>query len=224
MKNYLYISKTRLLVYIILSFGLYMHFWAWCNWTAVKLQTGRKISPFWRTVFLIFYIIPLINTLKESLLNDDDKNNQESFTTWANVYIFIFFGQIILFMFEYLNQTIPFSLKMYHDWGTQYNIISDLFRPVFLQIMLPSLKSSFSFIILLFDLLLSHIGVYYTIINAVIALLYAGSIWAMMSMQEIVNKYIAKNNKEEANYKVHIAEIIIIVLINPFILWCVVQL
>ncbi len=46
MKNYLYISKTRLLVYMVLSFGSYAYFWAWRNWKAVKLQTGKQILPF----------------------------------------------------------------------------------------------------------------------------------------------------------------------------------
>ncbi len=128
-------------------------------------------------------------------------------------------------MFLYLHETIPYALKMYNNlfYNRGEYLIVNLFRPVFFRIMLFSITGSLSFLSSLFDLFHFSDGMYYFFRGMVGALLYAGSIWAMMSMQEILNKYIEKNNKEEANYKVHITEIIIIVLINPFVLWCILK-
>src|ERR1700760_4554418 len=40
-------------------YGLYI---IYKNWQAIRDATERRISPFWRTVFLIFYLWPLFKT------------------------------------------------------------------------------------------------------------------------------------------------------------------
>jgi hypothetical protein len=56
-------KPTVLLVLMILSGGLYGTYWAYKNWQAIRDDTGSKISPFWRTVFLVFYVWPLFKMM-----------------------------------------------------------------------------------------------------------------------------------------------------------------
>ena len=45
------VSRLKLLVMSLVTFGLYEVFWFYKNWQLFKAATVRDISPFWRTVF-----------------------------------------------------------------------------------------------------------------------------------------------------------------------------
>lgn len=49
--EYYSISTKKLVLMSVLTFGLYEVYWFYRNWKAVKIQEGRKISPFWRAIF-----------------------------------------------------------------------------------------------------------------------------------------------------------------------------
>jgi hypothetical protein len=46
-----------------LSGSYYESYWIYKNWQALRDASGRRISPFWRTVFSIFYIWPLFRSM-----------------------------------------------------------------------------------------------------------------------------------------------------------------
>ncbi|MFQ5578951.1 MAG: hypothetical protein ACE5G8_18390 [Anaerolineae bacterium] len=48
---YFPVSKLKLVVMSLCSFGLYEVYWFYQNWKLIRDQTGRKLSPFWRAVF-----------------------------------------------------------------------------------------------------------------------------------------------------------------------------
>lgn len=47
----------------LITVGIYDIYWFYKNWVAVRDSTGKKLSPFWRTVFTIFYIYPLFRVM-----------------------------------------------------------------------------------------------------------------------------------------------------------------
>ena len=47
----------------LVTFGMYDIVWFYKNWRAVKQATGRKMSPFWRAVFVLFYGWPLFKII-----------------------------------------------------------------------------------------------------------------------------------------------------------------
>ena len=53
----------RFALFMAISFGLYHLYWHYVNWQAVKTRDGSAISPFWRTVFTIFWIYPLFKRI-----------------------------------------------------------------------------------------------------------------------------------------------------------------
>ena len=60
---------------MILSSGFYGFYWFYKNWQAVTTVTEHKISPFWRTIFTIFYAWPLFKIMVlQAKLRGFDKN------------------------------------------------------------------------------------------------------------------------------------------------------
>lgn len=45
------VSRFKLFVMSLVTFGLYEVFWFYKNWQLFKAATGYNISPFWRSVF-----------------------------------------------------------------------------------------------------------------------------------------------------------------------------
>jgi hypothetical protein len=52
-----------LFVASLFTVGLYDVYWFYKNWAAVRDATGQKLSPFWRTVFTVFYAYPLFKIM-----------------------------------------------------------------------------------------------------------------------------------------------------------------
>jgi hypothetical protein len=48
----------------LVTVGLYDVYWVYKNWVAVRNAGRTKISPFWRTVFTVFYIYPLFRIMQ----------------------------------------------------------------------------------------------------------------------------------------------------------------
>ena len=63
-RMFLYIPIGRLVAMSIVSLGLYEVYWIYRNWRYLKERDGLKIWPFWRAVLGIFFIYPLLETIK----------------------------------------------------------------------------------------------------------------------------------------------------------------
>ncbi len=60
---------------MFLSSGFYGLYWFYKNWEAVTTVTEHKISPFWRTIFTIFYAWPLFKIMVlQAKVRGFDKN------------------------------------------------------------------------------------------------------------------------------------------------------
>jgi hypothetical protein len=58
------VSVTKLIVMTICTLGIYELQWFYQHWWAVRRITGEKISPIWRTHFLIFFCYPLFRRVR----------------------------------------------------------------------------------------------------------------------------------------------------------------
>lgn len=63
---YFSVSKTKLAVMSVFSWGIYELYWFYKNWKLVKERTGRDIRPFWRAVFAPFYCYALLKSVKQA--------------------------------------------------------------------------------------------------------------------------------------------------------------
>jgi hypothetical protein len=59
------VSRLKLLVMYIVTFGLYEIFWFYKNWQLFKAATGEDISPFWRAVFRVFFLYSLFKEIQD---------------------------------------------------------------------------------------------------------------------------------------------------------------
>ena len=58
-------SPTKLVVMSVATFGIYEAFWFFANWQRMK-KRGQRVSPFWRTMFSIFFCYSLFKVVKET--------------------------------------------------------------------------------------------------------------------------------------------------------------
>ena len=58
------VSRFKLCVMSLVTFGFYEIFWFYKNWQLFKAATGRDISPFWRTVLSGIFCYFLFKEIK----------------------------------------------------------------------------------------------------------------------------------------------------------------
>ena len=54
------VSTIKFLVLSICSLNLYQIYWFYQNWRRIRDTTGAALSPFWRAVFPVVWVIPLM--------------------------------------------------------------------------------------------------------------------------------------------------------------------
>ncbi|MFK8028962.1 MAG: DUF3857 domain-containing protein [Gammaproteobacteria bacterium] len=59
------IAVWKFVLLSVVSFGIYISYWMYRNWKAVKLETNAPIMPFWRAVFSPAWVYPLFLALKK---------------------------------------------------------------------------------------------------------------------------------------------------------------
>jgi hypothetical protein len=69
--QYFSVSKPKLVVLSLVTFGLYEIYWFYKNWKLVKIRTGRNIRPFWRAVFSVFFCHSLFKFIQDSAISHD---------------------------------------------------------------------------------------------------------------------------------------------------------
>jgi hypothetical protein len=60
------VSKSKLIIMSVCTFGFYKIYWFYKNWSLVKERTGNDIQPVWRAIFTIFFVYQLFRSIKES--------------------------------------------------------------------------------------------------------------------------------------------------------------
>ena len=63
---YFPVSDTKLILMGFATLGFYELYWSYKNWEMVKEREKSNISPFWRAVFIIFFIYPLFKQINGS--------------------------------------------------------------------------------------------------------------------------------------------------------------
>ena len=83
------ISIKRLVCLSILTLGFYINYWFYKNWKLIK-QAGvdDDISPFWRSVFSIFFCHSMFMYIKESVERYSKKRSFSA--TWSSLWYIIF--------------------------------------------------------------------------------------------------------------------------------------
>ena len=60
------VSRLKLAVMSICTFGLYEFYWFYKNWQLVNQREGGSLAPFWRAFFAPFFAYPLFRRIAES--------------------------------------------------------------------------------------------------------------------------------------------------------------
>ena len=60
---YFHVPASRIVLFSILSCGAYEIYWLYRNWRYIRDQDAAVISPFWRSVFGIFYVRDLFDRI-----------------------------------------------------------------------------------------------------------------------------------------------------------------
>lgn len=81
------ISVGKFIFYSIISFGIYEIVWFYRNWKFFKEKENLNISPFWRTIFAIFFIKDLF---KRMLKLSQENGYKETYSSgWLTAAWFI---------------------------------------------------------------------------------------------------------------------------------------
>jgi hypothetical protein len=119
------VSTKKLIIYSVLTFGLYELYWFYKNWQAIAILENRKISPFWRSVFCIFYTHSLFRSITAQAKS---KGFVETFSTsgMATWYVILtIFGNITAQIEDKIPEVAPYSIIF---WLISYATIYPVFQ------------------------------------------------------------------------------------------------
>lgn len=68
------VSEGKLITMYIVSFGMYSIYWFYKNWKLQQHSMEKKISPVWRSIFLIFFTHALFRRIDQKALHLDKKH------------------------------------------------------------------------------------------------------------------------------------------------------
>lgn len=66
MPLYFAVSRSKLIVMSLCTFGIYEIYWFYKNWKLVKERKGGNIRPFWRAFFAVFFCHALFKSIRDS--------------------------------------------------------------------------------------------------------------------------------------------------------------
>jgi serine/threonine protein kinase len=84
---FLYISVWQLIIFSVVSFGVYQSYWIYKNWRYLKEREGLKIKPFWRGVFSIFFCHSLLHRIHRDKAINSIKQSPFSPTLLATIWV-----------------------------------------------------------------------------------------------------------------------------------------
>ena len=93
------VSSGRLALLSICTFGFYEIYWFYRNWSAIKKAENANISPFWRSVFTVFFCHSLFKKVighvkshnRQELLDGNDISYSPGWLATAYI-LLLFFG------------------------------------------------------------------------------------------------------------------------------------
>ncbi len=86
--QYFSLPNKKFIILSLLTAGFYEFVWFYKNWKAVKIQENKKILPFWRAVFSVFFCYSLLKRIFLSAQQHGYKPTQ-SYQTLTVFYIAI---------------------------------------------------------------------------------------------------------------------------------------
>jgi hypothetical protein len=93
-KFFFSVSIKRFVFLSIITMGFYELYWFYRNWEVIRDQENRKISPFWRTIFSVFFVYALFSSLLKFAESKDYKSNFSAGYLAAGWIIFVLLGRI----------------------------------------------------------------------------------------------------------------------------------
>jgi hypothetical protein len=63
---YFAVSKPKLIVMSLCTFGIYEIYWFYKNWKLIKEKKGKNIHPFWRAFFAVLFCHSLFKSIQDS--------------------------------------------------------------------------------------------------------------------------------------------------------------
>jgi hypothetical protein len=85
------ISKRKLLILGLLSFGLYTYVWAYKNWSLYKKANQADILPLARAFFFIFFVHKLYRLAHRRIV-ESGRRFDFDFEQWATVFVVVTVG------------------------------------------------------------------------------------------------------------------------------------
>jgi len=79
------ISQTRFIVLCILTFGIYQTWWIYKSWRFFNYKDKLETNPATKTIFSIFYLIPLFQRIKHYSKDNNLKANYSSLIQYVGV-------------------------------------------------------------------------------------------------------------------------------------------
>lgn len=153
--QYYPIHTSKFLFLSVISFGIYDAYWMYRNWKAIKTKTSEYMMPFWRGIFVVFWIYPLYSVLKQD--HQEHASPHKITPTWiaallalsyfilaiANgvvdseleTLVLLFSGLLLLPFVAYinlLNKHTPEALNFNSRWRIRHYVATLLFVPFML--------------------------------------------------------------------------------------------
>ncbi|MBS4773771.1 MAG: hypothetical protein KHX55_05810 [Proteobacteria bacterium] len=133
--EYFSVSPLRLVVLSILSFGLYLFYWTYKNWAAVRKYTKDDVWPIlWGWFLWLFFIIPLFLRMRDSLRKDGRPT--KGFMIYASLYIVFYLAYRLgdAFVESLMNYSLPLGLAVIYTALAAFVIMPFFLIPVQRQI------------------------------------------------------------------------------------------
>lgn len=89
------ISTNKFIILSVLTFGLYEAWWFYKSWRFFQQKENKDLAPAMRTIFGIFYLIPLFNRIKFYAIR---MNYEKSYYSGV-----LLLGYIVCVLFSYLS-------------------------------------------------------------------------------------------------------------------------
>jgi hypothetical protein len=80
-------TTLKVVVLSLATLNCYEFYWFYKQWTTIRSRSGEKMLPFWRVVFVIFWIYPCFNRIKAAADAAGLQGGQQHLPALAAVYI-----------------------------------------------------------------------------------------------------------------------------------------
>jgi hypothetical protein len=93
--DFFIVSPMKFMILATLTFGLYIYYWSYKNWSLYQRTTQVDIWPWARGLLCIFYIHQLYR-LADKKIRGDGRSFDWDFEQWATVYVVLNVAAMVL--------------------------------------------------------------------------------------------------------------------------------